>query len=334
MNVFGSPWAFGVLLILGVRLLLLIRDRRGHHFAFHFSSVAIVKPEKSWALRLRWIPFTLEMAGLALMIVALARPQEVIALEQDRLGIDIAIVLDASGSMAAEDFSPRNRFSVAKELIDQFVARRLEDRIGIITFGSRAATRVPITFDRKIAREALALVEIGENGDGTAIGQALATGVNRLRSSEASSRVLILLTDGVNNAGSIDPATAAVLAEQSGIRVYTIGVGSHGPVPVPVRVQNRLSGQVETVYQLIRADLDEDMLMNIAARTGGEYFRATDESALQSVLATIDRLEKSRLDAPRAHSVAELYRRPLGIGLVLVAVSLLAGETRWMRLAA
>src|SRR6267143_3561899 len=177
-----------------------------------------------------------------MMIIALARPQRVVRLaSNDRYGIDIVIALDASGSMAAEDFKPRNRFAVAKDLIGDFIARRQDDRIGIVTFGVRAATRVPITYDRDIAQAILDKAQIGENGDGTAIGHAIATSVNRLRSSKTRSRIIILVTDGVNNAGSIEPMAAAQLAARFGIKIYTIGVGSRGAVPIPVKRQNPIS---------------------------------------------------------------------------------------------
>ena len=253
---------------------------------------------------------------------------------QDRRGIDVVIALDASGSMAAEDFQPRNRFEVAKEMIGEFIDLRNDDRIGIVTFGQRAATRVPVTFDRRVAREVLAGVEVGENGDGTAIGTAIATAVNRLSRSPARSRVIVLLTDGVNNSGSIEPPAAAELARELGIRLYAIGVGSYGPVPVPIRMQSRITGEIEVVYQTIRADLDDAMLTGIAERTGGEYFRATDEQALADILRTIDRLEKSRLAAPPELLAEELYRLPLILGLSILVIALLTGETIWMRLAA
>src|SRR5213078_3405738 len=203
-----------------------------------------------------WLPFALEAIAALMMIVALARPQRVVRMAaNDRFGIDIVIALDASGSMAAEDFKPRNRFGVAKELIGDFISKRQDDRIGIVTFGVRAATRVPITYDRDIAGAILERAQVGENGDGTAIGHAIATSVNRLRTSKTRTRIIILVTDGVNNAGSIEPMTAANLALKYGIKIYTIGVGSRGAVPVPIKREDPLTGEVVTQYQLIRADL-------------------------------------------------------------------------------
>ena len=332
MTGFGSPlWFFALVAIL-FRLVLMFVDQRRAVGVFRYSSLALIQSGDSLRVRTRWLPIALEVLGTVLLIIALARPQQVISVEDERLGIDIAVVLDSSGSMAAEDFRPLNRFSVAKKLIDQFIARRSNDRIGLITFGSRAATRVPITFDRAIARDSLDAARVGENGDGTAIGHAIATAVNRLRPSAARSKVMILLTDGVNNAGSIDPPTAAKLAADFEIKIYAVGVGSRGPVPVPVRSQNRITGEIETVYQLIRADLDDEMLGSIAQSTGGAYFRATDETALEEVLIKIDELEKTPLGAPRAHTVNELYPVPLASGLSLLFVSVLLGETVWMRL--
>ncbi|MEA2490756.1 MAG: Ca-activated chloride channel, partial [Acidobacteriota bacterium] len=303
--------------------------------AFGFSSLGLVARKRTARIWSAWVPFTLEALALLLLIAALARPQRVVRLAaSDRYGIDIVVALDASGSMAAEDFRPRNRFGVAKELISDFIRRRTDDRIGIVTFGSRAATRVPITYDRRIAEGILEQAELGEHGNGTAIGHALATAVNRLRTSKTRSRIIILVTDGVNNAGSIDPLVAAQLAAQSGIKVYTIGVGSEGPVPLPVRRQNPFTGEIETVYQQIRGELDEKTLGAIAKSTGGEFFRATDPRAMSEVLLRIDRLEKTRLSAPKREQIDELYVWPLAAGLALLALALLGGETLWLKVPA
>jgi len=332
---FAAPWFFALLLLVIARAVLLLRDRRAGRGMFSFSSLSLVRDRMTFRSSLAWIPFALEIAALLLLIYALARPQRVVRMAaNDRYGIDIVIALDASGSMAAEDFRPRNRFGVAKELIGDFISRRQDDRIGIVTFGVRAATRVPITFDRDVAQAILNKAQVGDNGDGTAIGHAIATCVNRLRTSKSRSRVIILLTDGVNNAGSIDPLTAASLAAQYGIRIYTIGVGSRGAVPMPIKRQNAFTGEIETTYQLVRADLDEESLSEIARRTGGAYFRATDARSMGEVLQRIDQLEKTRLNAPRNEKVEELYVQPLMYGIALLLVALLAGETVWMKVSA
>jgi Ca-activated chloride channel family protein len=331
---FAHPFWFALAALVAARIALLVYDRRKQHGAFAFSSLSLVSSSRGLRTRTAWVPFVLEIVGLLAIIVALARPQKVVRLAaNDRFGIDIVVALDSSGSMAAEDFRPRNRFTVAKELIAEFIRGRPDDRIGLVTFGSRAATRVPITYDRRITEGILDRAELGEHGQGTAIGHALATSVNRLRDSKSRSRVVILVTDGVNNAGSIDPRVAAQLAARSGIKVYTIGVGSEGPVPLPVKRQNPFTGQIETVYTHIRGELDEPTLSAIASTTGGEFFRATDARALANVLNRIDALEKTRLTAPKREQIDELYRLPLTIGLACLLLALLAGETVWMKVA-
>jgi Ca-activated chloride channel homolog len=335
MTRFADPLWFAAVLLVLARITLLLRDRRARLGAFGFSSMSLAAPATRARRSIADLPFVLECLALLLLITALARPQRVTKLaSSDRFGIDIVVALDASGSMAAEDFRPRNRFTVAKELIGDFIRGRTDDRIGLVTFGSRAATRVPITYDRRITEGILDKAELGEHGNGTAIGHALATSVNRLRKSRTRSRVIILVTDGVNNSGSIEPRVAAQLAAQSGIKVYTIGVGSEGPVPLPIKRQNPFTGEIETIYTHIRGELDEPTLREIAQGTGGEFFRATDARALAQVLERIDTLEKTRLTSPRREQIDELYGWPLGAGLALLGLALLGGETFWLKVAA
>jgi len=332
MTRFAHPLFLALIALVLARIVLLWRDRRARAGAFAFSSFSLLTSRSTVRARTATLPFFFETLALLLLIVALARPQRVVRLAaSDRFGIDIIVALDASGSMAAEDFRPRNRFAVAKELIADFIRGRSDDRIGLVTFGSRAATRVPITYDRRITESILAKSEIGENGPGTAIGHALATSVNRLRTSKTRSRVIILVTDGVNSAGSLEPKVAAQLAARAGIKVYTIGVGSEGPVPLPVKRQNPITGQLETIYTHIRGELDEPTLSAIATLTGGEHFRATDAQALSRVLQRIDALEKTRMTSPKREQIDELYGYPLLAGLALLALSLLGGETVWMK---
>ncbi len=335
MTRFASPWWLLLALLVIARVVLLVLDRRRRFGAFTISSMTLVSPKLPFRARFAGLPFVLECAAALLMVIALARPQRVVRMAtNERYGIDIVVALDASGSMAAEDFRPRNRFTVAKDLIGDFIARRQDDRIGIVTFGVRAATRVPITYDRDIAQAILDKAQVGENGDGTAIGHAIATSVNRLRNSKTRSRIIILVTDGVNNAGSIEPTTAAQLAAKYGIKIYTIGVGSRGAVPIPIKRQDPLTGEVVTSYQLIRADLDEEMLSAIARSTGGEYLRATDARAMGGVLDRIDRLEKTRLTAPKSENVDERYAGPLAAALGALALALASGETLWQKISA
>jgi Ca-activated chloride channel family protein len=335
MTRFGSPWWLLLAVVVVARVVLHIRDRRQRFGAFTLSSLSLVAPKTSLRAYFAGLPFLLECIATLAMIVALARPQRVTRLAtNERFGIDIVIALDASGSMAAEDFRPRNRFAVAKELIGDFIAKRQDDRIGIVTFGVRAATRVPITYDRDIALAILEKAEIGENGDGTAIGHAIATAVNRLRTAKTRSRVIVLVTDGVNNSGSIEPVTASQLAAKFGIKIYAIGVGSKGPVPIPVKRQDRMTGEIVTTYQLVSADLDEQSLMTIARTTGGEYFRATDAQTMAQILERINTLEKTRMTGPKNEKIDELYTTPLSAGLAMFALAMLSGETIWQKFTA
>ncbi|HXI14112.1 MAG TPA: VWA domain-containing protein [Thermoanaerobaculia bacterium] len=336
MITFASPLFFLLLLAIPLRVVLLKQDRLEGLGGFEFSSLTILRNKTSLRVLTSSIPLILETIGWVLLVIALARPQRLTSVSSDdRLGLDIVIAIDSSGSMAAEDFRPRNRFAVAIELISEFVDGRVNDRIGIVTFGARAATRVPITFDRDVIRERLESFRIGENGDGTAIGHAIATSVNRLKNSKSRSKVIILVTDGVNNAGSIEPATAAVLAARHGIRIHTIGVGSRDrEVPIPVKVQNRFTGEIETMIQYVRGELDEEMMTAISRETGGSYSRATDAATLEKVFERIDSLERVKLDAPKITRVDELFRFPLGWSLAFLALSFLVGETIWMRLPA
>lgn len=334
MITFAEPLFFLLFIVLMVRVALLLFDRTQHFGAFEFSSLSVAGGKRTAVDSTSWLPILLEIVGLSLLIIALARPQRVQRVSDQRTGIDMVIALDASGSMAAEDFPPRNRFAVAKDLLAEFLSRRTEDRIGIVTFGARAATRIPITFDQELARSVLEKTEIGDNGDGTAIGHAIATAVNRLKGSPSRSKVIILLTDGVNTAGSIEPSTAAALAARYKIKIYAVGIGSRGDVPIPVKTQNRFTGEIETVYQIVRADLDDELLTKIAQDTGGAYFRAVDVGTMESILATIDRLERTKLAGPQAKKIEELHAQPLLWGMALLALALLGGETVWLKLPA
>lgn len=331
---FASPWWLLLFVVIAMRLVMLVRDRRHAVGAFTFSSLTLLNQRRSLRVWTALIPVLLELAGLSLLTIALARPQRVTYAPSERSGIDLVVAIDTSGSMAAEDFEPKNRLTAAKELFAKFLAQRVDDRIGIVTFGGRAATRVPITFDREIAIRALERAEIGENGEGTAIGHALGTAVNRLKGSRAKSRVVILVTDGKNNAGSLDPAVAATLAARLSIKVYTVGVASDGVVPVPVYVQDRITGGVVREYVFLKDEIDEPLMRKIASTTGGEYFRAKDPDALARILRTIDTLEKSRVTAPREPKVEELYPMPLIAGVAALLLCWITGETVWMRLPA
>jgi Ca-activated chloride channel family protein len=255
--------------------------------------------------------------GLAVLLVtvALARPQH--GLRENELsgkGVDIVLALDLSSSMRAEDFQPDNRLFVAKKVAADFVNQRPHDRLGLVVFAGTAVTQCPLTLNHEALIDLLERVDFGMVEDGTAIGQGLATALNRLRQSRAKSRVVILLTDGVNNRGVIDPLTAAELARALGVRVYTIGVGTTGIAPMPVDdpVQGRH-------YEMMPVEIDETTLTAIAERTGGKYFRAKDSQALAAIYRQIDGLEKSDLT-----SAAYSEWRDRGPELAFAAVLLLA----------
>ncbi|HUP19571.1 MAG TPA: VWA domain-containing protein [Gemmatimonadota bacterium] len=292
------------------------RRRRPPALALPGLAVAGDLP-RTWRERLRGLPGGLRALAFVLAVLALARPQQVVAGRPlTTSGVDIVLALDASGSMKAEDFQPRNRLEVAKEAAVEFLEGRPNDRVGLVTFAGQAVTRAPLTLDHESLVRAVRRVEIGELAEGTAIGTALATAVNRLRASEARSRVVILLTDGVNNAGEVDPATAAEAARALGARVYTIGVGTTGEAPYLLEDPRFGRRYVRVVVRI-----DEEILRDIAARTGGRYFRATDPQALSEVYAAIDRLERSPLSGRRPVVRIERYA-----WLLLPVLGLLVAE--------
>ena len=240
---------------------------------------------------LRHAPFVLRCAAYALLVVALARPQDVD--EQRRSsaeGIDIMLSIDVSGSMLARDFKP-DRITAAKEVAGKFIADRYGDRLGLVVFAGEAFTQSPLTTDQSTLQTMLSRIRSGIIEDGTAIGNGLATAINRLRESDATSKVIILLTDGVNNRGEIAPLMAADIAADMGIKVYTIGVGTRGKAPYPVV---DMFGNMS--FQPMDVEIDEETLEAIAERTGGRYFRATDNDKLQSIYDEINQLEKSKVE--------------------------------------
>lgn len=262
--------------------------------------------------RLRHLPIILRTLAILLLIVALARPQSFNSGQNIYTeGIDIAMVLDISGSMLAEDLKP-NRLDAAKNVIDDFVKDRTSDMIGLVIFSRQAFTQCPLTVDYGVLRNLLSQVKTGMIDDGTAIGNAIADGVNRLKDSKAKSKIIILLTDGVNNAGEIDPLTAAQIAKSFGIRVYTVGVGTRGEAPYPVQTP------FGTRYQMVPADIDEVMLTKIAEMTDGAYFRATDNKTLADIYNKIDKLEKTKVEITSYREAKELFYNWLGAGILLI----------------
>lgn len=276
--------------------------------------------ERLWLARL---PVTLRSACLGAWIVAAAGPRVGSARAEIRTeGISIVLCVDISSSMLAEDFAPANRIDVARQTAIEFVHARTSDRIGLVAFAAQALTQVPITTDYAVLEQALLQLRVGMLEDGTAIGTAIATAANRLRRAPGKSKVIVLLTDGENNRGIVDPRTAAQAAASFGIRIYTIGVGTQGEAPVPTG-----QGPQGLRYQSLPVELDERLLTDVATMTGGRYFRATDSESLKHVFGEINRLEKSTVQQVVYRRFDEAYRWPLGLGLALLALEIVVSAT-------
>jgi Ca-activated chloride channel homolog len=287
---FANPKLLLVLLIIPPLIALYVRRTRQGQGSLHFSStLALEGIRSSWTIHARHFLFGMGMLALALSIAALARPQKGTQVEEITAdGIDIIIALDASGSMAAEDFEPNNRFYVAKLVVGKFVEAARHDRTGLVIFAAKALTRCPLTLDHEILLNVLKNTELGAIEDGTAIGNALATCLNRLRESKAKSKVIILVTDGDNNRGEIQPMDAAQMAKSLGVKIYAIGVGTSGIARFP-------DPNMKNAYTDMQVKLDEESLKQIAATTQGLYYRATDRPALEEIFEAIGRLEKTKI---------------------------------------
>ena len=267
---------------------------------------------------LRHILFSFRVIAISLLIIVLARPQATNRFQDITTeGIDIILTIDISGSMLARDFKP-DRLEASKNVATEFISGRPYDRIGLVVFSGESFTQCPLTTDHAVLINLLRDIESGMIEDGTAIGNGLATAVNRIKDSEAKSKVIILLTDGVNNRGEIAPLTAADIAKTFGIRVYTVGVGTHGMAPYPVQTPFGLQ------YQNMPVEIDEDILRGISQETGGMYFRATDNDKLIQVYNEIDKLEKSKIDVRQFSRKDEKYLIPALIAFILIALEILA----------
>ncbi len=329
---FASPW--WLLGLLTIPLLAWLRGKTGRESAFIYSSLTLVKGitelsrsrAGAFLVNLRWF-------ALALLFVGLARPQ--VGGGQAPLrasGIDIAVAVDLSGSMAAEDFELGgervNRLTMLKDVLASFIENRPADRIGLVAFGSEAFIAAPPTLDHDFLGRVLKRLELGAiDGNQTAIGSALSAAVNRLRDLRSKSRIVILMTDGQNNAGKVPPLTAAEAAQALGVKVYTIGVGTRGFAPMPARYA---FGRKVYVRQAV--DIDEDTLKKIAEKTGGKYYRADSTETLRRVYAEIDKLEKSEQEQKRHAYYEELMSWFVVPALALLALELLLGQTVWRKL--
>ncbi|MFZ7115828.1 MAG: vWA domain-containing protein [Bacteroidota bacterium] len=267
----------------------------------------------SFRQRFHYLPFIIKLLAFSLAIVALARPQSSLSGRDIKTeGIDIMMALDISSSMLAEDLKP-NRIEAAKKVAEEFIDSRPNDRIGLVVFGGESFTQCPLTTDHSVLKNLFAGIQSGILADGTAIGEGLGTAVNRIRNSKAKSKVVILLTDGVNNVGSIAPETAGEIAKTFGIRVYTIGVGTRGMAPYPFKTPFGIQ------YQNVEVQIDEPVLKKIATETDGKYFRATNTSKLKEIYSEIDKLEKTKIDVTEFHNYTEEFY-PLALGALLLLV--------------
>jgi len=323
---FHEPWLLALLLLIPLQVYLAIRGSARPALAFSSASrLRDVRP--SWRLRLAKYSFTVRSLALASLVVGLARPQALIPESPaTAYGIDMMLVIDVSTSMRAEDLAPgKDRLAAAKEVVRDFVSRRGNDRIGMIVFAARPYTQCPLTVDHDVIVEMLDQIETGMVEDGTAIGMALGTAVNRLRESEAKTKLVILLTDGQNNMGDISPETAAQAARSMDVRVYAVGVGTRDQAPYPV-----VDAFGRKRYDYRPSEVDDASLTEIAQITGGRYFRATDSDSLEETYREIDRLEKTELPTKQYGQFKELF--PFFVipaaGL-LIAELLLAGM--WLR---
>lgn len=322
----ANPKLLWLLLVLvPMAALYVYRTMKGGAAITISTTRPLEKAPKGLRYWLRHVPFVLRCGGVALLIIALARPQNSeTGSSTVTEGIDIVLSLDISSSMLARDFEP-NRIVAAKDVAGKFIADRRNDRIGIVVFAGEALTLSPLTTDKATLQNQLSRADINLVEDGTAIGNGLATAVNRLKESDAKSKVIILLTDGVNNAGQVAPMTAAEIAEAYGIRVYTIGVGTQGTAPYPT-----MDMWGRTHYVSVPVEIDEQILTDIASLTGGEYFRATDKDALTAVYQKINALETSRIDTSEYTLNTELCGRYIMWGLILLVLEFLL-KALWLR---
>lgn len=303
-------WALVLIPLLAAFYFLLLNRKKP---VVHYSSLGVFREiRKTFRQRLIHLPIILRLLALSVFIVAMARPQSTSRSQSiNSEGIDIVLCLDISGSMLAEDFKP-NRIEASKKVALDFIDARLNDRIGLVIFSGESFTQCPLTTDHSVLKNLFKDINSGMLVDGTAIGEGLATAVNRIKGSKAKSKVVILLTDGVNNAGSVDPLTAGEIAKAFGIKVYTVGVGTNGFAPYPVKTPFGIQ------YQSMEVQIDEDILRQIAKDTGGKYFRATDNSKLKEIYAEIDRMEKTVIEVTEFRQKGEEFLPLVLAGLLLL----------------
>ncbi|MBR5254756.1 MAG: VWA domain-containing protein [Bacteroidales bacterium] len=276
---------------------------------------------KTFKLRIRQLPDYFRMLAVALIIIAIARPQLNTSKDEKSIeGIDIVLTLDVSTSMLAEDFKP-NRLESAKSVAKEFIENRKNDNIGIVVFAGEAYTKCPSTIDHTVLLNLLSSTESGQIDDGTAIGDGLATAINRVKDTKAKSKVIILITDGVNNMGAIDPLTAASIAKEYNIRIYTIGIGKKGHAPYPFYTP------FGKQYQNVEVKIDEDLLKEVANTTGGQYFRSTKNSSLQEIFKEIDKMEKTKIDVSLYKHTKDIGGSFILLALIILIIEMLLRKT-------
>src|SRR5665213_1331810 len=318
---FGQPWLLLLFLIIPILIYWKFNKGKKQVAAIGISSTKGLSNSRSWKNTFQQFPFIFRLLALSCIIVALARPQTKFDETQtEGEGIDIILAIDVSGSMTAQDFTP-NRMEAAKKVAEDFVDNRPSDRIGVVIFAGESFTICPLTTDHYVLKSQISQIRNGLLEDGTAIGSGLATSVDRLRNSKAKSKVIILLTDGMNNGGLIDPATALEIAKTFHVKVYTIGVGTDGYAPTPV------STPLGIVMQNQKVSIDETLLKNIAQQTGGEYFRATDNKSLESIYKQIDTMEKSKVEITTFHRYSEKFYPFIFAAMALLLIEIILRYT-------
>lgn len=326
---FANPEFLILLVIIPFLVYWYIRQNQGKRATLRYSNIGVVKRVgRSQMQRLRHLTFVLRILALILLIVCFARPQagrteEEVITE----GIDIILAMDISSSMLAEDFKPKNRLEAAKAVAKDFINGRKNDRIGMVVFAANSFTQCPLTLDYGILLNFLDKIHIGMIEDGTAIGMGIANCVNRLRDSKAKSKVVILLTDGRNNRGELDPVTAARVAKSFGVRIYTIGAGKRGDALYPV--DDPIFGKR---YVRMPVQIDEEVLKKIANITGGQYFRATDRTSLEKIFSEIGELEKTKIEVKHYTRYKELFVNYLLLALAFIFVEVILANTKFRKI--
>lgn len=326
-----NPQAFLLFVPLVLSVAWYFYKRRYKTASLQYSSLETIRPlSPGWRTRALFLPLFLKVLSLSFVIIALARPQiPNTKIRKNIEGIDIVICLDVSDSMLIEDMKPLNRLESAKDTIRKFVERRSSDRIGVVVFAGEAFTLVPPTLDYQLLLSRIQEIDTAQNArikDGTAIGVGLANAVGRLKDSTAKSRILIFLTDGENNSGTIDPETALEMAKGYGLKIYSIGIGKDGPTRLPIYQKDFMGNRVKN-YVPFESSVNEGLLSKMAKDTGGKFFRASREDSLNGVFRDIDSLEKTKVDVNRFVRYTETFQKYLVMALICYVISWLLGST-------